>query len=61
VAPYLKEKRYTFPALPAYSTVISLLDGFTIPQNWLVDPREHGAGSRSGTAVAATRISRKMC
>lgn len=24
--------------LPAYSTVVSLLDGFAIPQNWLVDP-----------------------
>lgn len=40
VAPYLKEKGYTFPVLPAYSTVVSLLDGFAIPQNWLVDP--HG-------------------
>jgi thiol-disulfide isomerase/thioredoxin len=40
VAPYLKEKGYTFPVLPAYSTVVSLLDGFAIPQNWIVDP--HG-------------------
>jgi thiol-disulfide isomerase/thioredoxin len=40
VAPYLKEKGYTFPVLPAYSTVVSLLDGFAIPQNWLVD--RHG-------------------
>jgi thiol-disulfide isomerase/thioredoxin len=40
VAPYLKDKGYTFPVLPAYSTVVSLLDGFAIPQNWLVDP--HG-------------------
>ncbi len=40
VAPYLKEKGYTFPVLPAYSTVVSLLDGYAIPQNWLVDP--HG-------------------
>jgi thiol-disulfide isomerase/thioredoxin len=40
VAPYLKEKGYTFPVVPAYSTVVSLLDGFAIPQNWLVDP--HG-------------------
>jgi thiol-disulfide isomerase/thioredoxin len=37
VEPYLKEKGYTFPVLPAYSTVVSLLDGFAIPQNWLVD------------------------
>lgn len=37
VAPYLKDKGYTFPVLPAYSTVVSLLDGFAIPQNWVVD------------------------
>lgn len=40
LAPYLKEKGYTFPVLPAYSTVVGLLDGFAIPQTWLVDP--HG-------------------
>jgi thiol-disulfide isomerase/thioredoxin len=40
VAPYLKEKGYTFPVLPAYSTVVSLLDGFAIPQTWIVD--SHG-------------------
>ncbi|HLY40181.1 MAG TPA: redoxin domain-containing protein [Terracidiphilus sp.] len=39
VAPYLKEKGYTFPVLPAYSTVVSLLDGFAIPQTWIVDPQ----------------------
>jgi thiol-disulfide isomerase/thioredoxin len=39
VAPYLKEKGYTFPVLPAFSTVVSLLDGFAIPQTWLVDPQ----------------------
>lgn len=37
VAPFVKEKGYTFPVLPAYSTVVSLLDGFAIPQTWLVD------------------------
>jgi len=37
LAPYLKEKKFTFPVLPAYSTVVSLLDGFAIPQTWLVD------------------------
>jgi len=41
VAPFLKKKGYTFPVLPAYSTVVSLLDGYAIPQNWLVDP--HGS------------------
>lgn len=39
VAPYLKEKGYTFPVLPAFSTVVSLLDGFAIPQNWIVDTK----------------------
>jgi thiol-disulfide isomerase/thioredoxin len=39
VAPYLKEKGYTFPVLPAYSIVVSLLDGYAIPQNWVVDPK----------------------
>ncbi len=37
VAPYMKEKGYTFPVLPAFSTVVSLLDGYAIPQNWVVD------------------------
>lgn len=39
VAPYLKEKGYTFPVLPAYSTLVSLLDGVAIPQNWIVDSK----------------------
>jgi len=37
VEPFMKEKGYTFPVLPAYSLVLNLLDG--IPQNWVVDPR----------------------
>jgi thiol-disulfide isomerase/thioredoxin len=39
VQPFMKEKGYTFPVLPAYSFVIDLLDGFAIPQNWIVDPQ----------------------
>ncbi len=39
VAPYLKEKGYTFPVLPAYSYVVNLLNGYAIPQNWVVDPK----------------------
>jgi thiol-disulfide isomerase/thioredoxin len=39
VQPYLKDKGYTFPVVPAYSTVVSLLNGYAIPQNWIVDPR----------------------
>ncbi len=37
VAPFMKEKGYTFPVLPAYSFVTSLLDLVGIPQNWIVD------------------------
>ena len=39
VAPFVKKKGYTFPVLPAYSTVASLLGGTQIPQIWLVDPQ----------------------
>lgn len=39
VAPFMKEKGYTFPVLPAYSLVVNLLDGYAIPQNWVVDPQ----------------------
>jgi thiol-disulfide isomerase/thioredoxin len=55
VAPYLKDKGYTFPVLPAYSVVVSLLDGYAIPQNWIVDPKgtwrwtQIGYGSESDT------------
>ena len=38
VEPFMKEKGYTFPVLPAYSLIVNLLDGYAIPQNWLVDP-----------------------
>jgi thiol-disulfide isomerase/thioredoxin len=37
VEPFLKEKGYTFPVLPAYSYVVSLPDGYAIPQNWLLN------------------------
>ena len=39
VEPFMKEKGYTFPAIPAFSFVTTLLDGFAIPQNWIVDPQ----------------------
>jgi thiol-disulfide isomerase/thioredoxin len=39
VEPYLKEKGYTFPVVPAYSYVVNLLDGFAIPQNWVLNPK----------------------
>jgi thiol-disulfide isomerase/thioredoxin len=34
---YMKKKGYTFPVLPAYSYTVNLLNGFAIPQNWIVD------------------------
>jgi thiol-disulfide isomerase/thioredoxin len=37
VAPFVKEKGFTFPVLPAYSFVLSLLDSVAIPQNWILD------------------------
>ena len=39
VAPFMKEKGYTFPVLPAYSFVAGLLDLVAIPQNWIVDTK----------------------
>jgi thiol-disulfide isomerase/thioredoxin len=39
VAPFLKEKGYTFPVLPARGFVTSLLGDYGIPQNWIVDPK----------------------
>ena len=39
VAPFVKEKGFTFPVLPAYSFVLALLDGIAIPQNWILDPK----------------------
>ena len=39
VAPFVKDKGFTFPVLPAYSFVLSLLDSVGIPQNWIIDPK----------------------
>jgi thiol-disulfide isomerase/thioredoxin len=39
VAPFMKEKGYTFPVLPASSFVTGLLDLVAIPQNWIVDAK----------------------
>jgi thiol-disulfide isomerase/thioredoxin len=39
VEPFMKEKGYTFPVMPAFSYVTTLLDGFAIPQNWIVDSK----------------------
>jgi thiol-disulfide isomerase/thioredoxin len=38
VAPFLAEKKFTFPVLPAVDLVRKMLDdGLAIPQNWLLD------------------------
>jgi thiol-disulfide isomerase/thioredoxin len=38
VAPYIKEKGYTFPVIPAYAFVNDSLDRYVpIPQNWIID------------------------
>jgi thiol-disulfide isomerase/thioredoxin len=47
VAPFMKKKGYTFPVLPAYSYTVNLLDGYAIPQNWVVD----GKGSWQWTQI----------
>jgi thiol-disulfide isomerase/thioredoxin len=39
VAPFLKEKGYTFPVIPAYGFVTELLDLVGVPQNWIVDSK----------------------
>jgi thiol-disulfide isomerase/thioredoxin len=38
VAPYVKDKKYTFPVIPAYALVNDALDWYVpIPQNWIID------------------------
>jgi thiol-disulfide isomerase/thioredoxin len=39
IEPFMKEKGYTFPVVPAYSYVVNLLDGYAIPQNWVLDAK----------------------
>jgi thiol-disulfide isomerase/thioredoxin len=48
VAPFIKEKGFTFPVLPAYNFVISLLDTIGIPQNWIIDPKGNWRPATSG-------------
>jgi thiol-disulfide isomerase/thioredoxin len=64
VAPFVKEKGYTFPVLPAYSLVLNLMDGVNIPQNWILDPagvwrwRQLGFDSEEGQW--ADRVVRRL-
>ncbi|MGC9946784.1 MAG: TlpA disulfide reductase family protein [Bryobacteraceae bacterium] len=39
VAPFMQERGYNFPVLPAYTFVTGLLDVVAIPQNWIVDAK----------------------
>ena len=39
VAPFIKEKGYTFPVLPAYGLVTGQIDVAWIPQNWILDTK----------------------
>jgi len=37
VEPFVKEKKYTFPVLPAERYVTTLLESVGVPQNWIID------------------------
>jgi thiol-disulfide isomerase/thioredoxin len=55
VAPFVKEKGFTFPVLPAYSFVLSLLDSVAIPQNWILDPKGDWRWSQLGFDASDTQ------
>jgi thiol-disulfide isomerase/thioredoxin len=51
VSPYLKNKGYTFPVLPAFSLANNLEVGIGydgIPQNWIVDPKGRWRWTQKG-------------
>ena len=52
VAPFVKDKGFTFPVLPAYSFVLSLLDSVGIPQNWILDPKGAWRWTQLGFAAS---------
>ena len=54
VAPYVKDKGFTFPVLPAYRFVQDLLDLVSIPQNWVIDPKGVWRWSEIGGESDAT-------
>ena len=60
VAPFLKEKGYTFPVVVAYNYVNSLLDSIGIPQNWIVDPMGVWRWTQLGFDSAETDWSQSM-
>jgi thiol-disulfide isomerase/thioredoxin len=48
VEPYMKENQYTFPVLMAYSFTSGLLDGISIPQNWILDTKGNWIATQLG-------------
>jgi thiol-disulfide isomerase/thioredoxin len=54
VDPFMKEKGFTFPALAAFSLFRGTLDGYGIPQNWLVDPKGNWIATQIGFDSADT-------
>ena len=54
VEPYMKEQGFTFPALAAYGLVRGMLDGYSVPQNWLVDPKGNWIATQIGFAESDT-------
>jgi thiol-disulfide isomerase/thioredoxin len=49
VGPYLKDKGYTFPVIPAYSLVNNLLEGsVSLPQSWIVDSEGNWRWTQKG-------------
>jgi thiol-disulfide isomerase/thioredoxin len=39
VAPFVRDKGFTFPVLPAFALVNSLVQDIAIPQNWILDSK----------------------
>jgi thiol-disulfide isomerase/thioredoxin len=48
VAPYMKARGYSFPALAAYGFVSRTLFRYEIPQNWLIDPNGKWIATQRG-------------
>jgi thiol-disulfide isomerase/thioredoxin len=49
VEPFVKEKGYTFPVVPAYSYVVNLLNGYAIPKTGCSVRKAIGNGPRPAT------------
>jgi thiol-disulfide isomerase/thioredoxin len=60
VAPFMKKKGYTFPVLPAFSYTVNLLDGYAIPQNWVVNPKGSWQWTQIGYGASSNDWSQDM-